>query len=397
MPVLPIRKPATETESKAVAANQKAIDALPLDSGTWRVAGVPGLYLRCRAKSRSFFIQRRVRGALIKETLGTLTMKEAKEASMKAWGKLEPKPSPHQVVTLGMVIDRYLEEKQLADETKKNYRKNADSHLREWKDRSMREVGEDREGIRWLVRMTTKQHGRATANQVIRLLSSVYRWQRKVDASLPESPTTAVEVHRIPARDWAFSPPELQKWWHSTVKSKDGKLTEFGVSTLGPIKRAWWIAALLTGARKGSLEALKWADLDFEKKVIHFRVTKGDRPYKVPMSDTLAALIGQYRESDEVPPSPWVFPSTVRDGQHIVGVKNTKEGVQPAHRLRHSFRTTLAELGAPPDQARLLMGHSMGGDVSRGYITAPLVVESLRPWVNAVAEHYLKIIPGIVK
>jgi len=37
------------------------------------------------------------------------------------------------------------------------------------------------------------------------------------------------------------------------------------------------------------------------------------------------------------------------------------------------------------------MGHSMGGDVSRGYITAPLVVESLRPIVNAVAAHYVKI------
>jgi hypothetical protein len=34
----------------------------------------------------------------------------------------------------------------------------------------------------------------------------------------------------------------------------------------------------------------------------------------------------------------------------------------------------------------------MGGDVSRGYITAPLVIESLRPIVNAVADRYLKIL-----
>lgn len=36
------------------------------------------------------------------------------------------------------------------------------------------------------------------------------------------------------------------------------------------------------------------------------------------------------------------------------------------------------------------MGHSMGGIVSRGYITSPLVLESLRP--NAVAERYVKIL-----
>jgi hypothetical protein len=39
----------------------------------------------------------------------------------------------------------------------------------------------------------------------------------------------------------------------------------------------------------------------------------------------------------------------------------------------------------------MLVGHSMGGDVSRDYITAPLIIESLRPIVNAVAEQYVKI------
>jgi hypothetical protein len=40
----------------------------------------------------------------------------------------------------------------------------------------------------------------------------------------------------------------------------------------------------------------------------------------------------------------------------------------------------------------MLMGHSMGGDVSRGYITSELVVESLRPIANSVAEKYGKIL-----
>jgi integrase len=170
------------------------------------------------------------------------------------------------------------------------------------------------------------------------------------------------------------------------------KTLDRGVSTLGPIKRMWWLTALLTGARKGSIEALKWVDADLDKRVIVFRVTKGNRPYAVPIADKLAKLLARYRDSGKVPPSEWIFPSTVLEGKHIVGVKNTHEGVGPAHRLRHTFRTTLAELGASADQARLLMGHSAGGDVSRGYITAPLLIESLRPISNAVAEHYSKII-----
>ena len=208
---------------------------------------------------------------------------------------------------------------------------------------------------------------------------------------MPEPPTTAVEVEPIPARDWAYAAEELQTWWYSR-EEKDGKTLELGVKTLGPIKRMWWITALFTGARKGSIEALKWTDLDLEKKTIHFRVTKGDRPYIVPMSDKLAEFLVQYQGGGEVPPSEWVFPSNVKEGNHIVGVKNDKEGAGPAHRLRHTFRTALAQLGASDDQARMLMGHSMGGDISRGYITAPLLVESLRPVINAIAEHYLKIV-----
>ena len=150
-----------------------------------------------------------------------------------------------------------------------------------------------------------------------------------------------------------------------------------------------------TGARKGSIEALMWTDLDLVKKVIRFRVTKGGRPYSIPMADRLAVLLTEYRKSPDVPPSNWLFPSNVIQGAHLVDVKNPNEGVGPAHRLRHTFRTTLAELGASPDQARMLMGHSMGGDVSRGYISAPLVVESLRCITNAVVAQYLEILKDL--
>ena len=70
MKVLAIRKPEAAAPTKVVEANQKAVDALPLNSGTCRVYGVRGLYLRCRARAKSFFIQRRVKGTLVKETLG---------------------------------------------------------------------------------------------------------------------------------------------------------------------------------------------------------------------------------------------------------------------------------------------------------------------------------------
>ena len=112
----------------------------------------------------------------------------------------------------------------------------------------------------------------------------------------------------------------------------------------------------------------------------------------MPMSDALRAILKAYKNCNSVPPSDWVFPSPTRAEGHLVDVKNIKEGVSAKYHLRHTFRTTLTALGITGDQIRLLMGHSLGGDVSSGYISAPLLVESLRPAVNALAAQYLKIL-----
>jgi integrase len=387
---------ATDAESsKVVDANQKAIDALPFDSGTWRVEGVPGLYLRCRAKTKSFFLQRRVRSVLVKETLGPQSMKQARAAAMATWSGMKPKPAGD-AVTLAAALDLYLQDKQLAEKTRANYKYNAERYLKTWTGRSLQNIGEDRAGVRALQRDITKKHGAATSNQVVRLISAVYRWARKQDTTLPEAPTTAVEVARIPARNWALSSEQLKAWWYCSSEVK-GEVVEHGVNTLLPIKRMWWLTALLTGARAGSIEALRWVNVDFDKKTILFDVTKGSRPYLVPMSDVLAVLLSGYRDGGAVPPSEWVFPSHTKAGCHLAAVKNIREGVRAPHSMRHTFRTTLAQLGAAGDQSRMLMGHSMRGDVSRDYITSALVIESLRPITNAVSEQYVTIIPAILE
>ena len=411
MTVVPMRKAETgeadtseHVEGKApvkrVAANQKALDALPLNSGMWRVEGIPGLYVRCRATSRSFIQQRRVDGLLVKEVLGPLTMKRAKEKAMDRWNAIKP-ASGDEDVQLGAAVEAYVRHRvsmnKMAPSTEKLARYNREHYLNTWKHRTLDEIGRDRAGIAALHARLTEKHGAAKCNQVVRLLAAVYRWHRdRIHTDLPDWPRKVAEIHDIPPRDWAYSEAELKAWWYATVTAKDGTITHKGVGTLGTVKRMWWLSALFTGARKGSIEAMKWSDADLEKKTIRFRVTKGNRPYAVPISDTLAQLLSEYRKRDDVPPSDWVFPSNVIDGAHLKDVKNPNEGVGPAHRLRHTFRTTLAQLGAAPDQARMLMGHSLGGDVSRGYISAPLVVESLRSVTNAVTDFYVGIIPDFV-
>jgi len=375
-PAVPPVSPAAAR--KLVPANQQAIDALPLNSGTWRVQGVPGLYVRCRATSKSFLLQRRVRGVLVKRTLGPMPLKAARTEALKLWHQLRPTPTGGKK-TLEQALAEYFEQRPLSAKTRAIYQYNAERYLSDWKARPLEQIGQDRAGVRALYHRLVERHGLATASQVIRMLSAVYRYARKVDPELPECPTVAVTLAPIKPRDWALSEEELRAWWQA-------------VQRLNPIKRTWWLVCLLTGARQASIEALAWGDIDFNRKTIRFRVTKGDRPYVAPAADRLIALLEEYRRNPETPPSEWVFPSPRDPRQHLVKVRDEKRGVASAHHLRHTFRTVLAELGATPDQARLLMGHSLGGDVSRGYITAPLLVESLRPVANAVAERYAAIL-----
>ena len=376
-------------QTKQVPANQKAVDAIPLNSGEWRVDEIPGLYVRARAHTRSFVLQRRVDGELVKKVLGPMPLKQARTAAMKEWGQLKPLPAGGRK-TLEQAFREFMQDGgkrgKLAETTRTLHEYNFDRYLSAWKHRALEDIGKDAECGRRLYRRLKEKHGNATAYQVIRLLSAVYNHARRVNRSLPECPTGAVTLAPIKKRDWALSPQELAKWWRAVEPGQHGQEIVLGVSTLGVIKRMWWLTALLTGASAASVEGLEWRDVDLTKRTILFRTAKGDRPYLIPMSDRLADLLTKYRDSGEVSPSRWVFPSPVKDDSHLVGVRNDKEGVVSAHHMRHTFRTVLAQVGASPDQARLLMGHSLGGDVSRNYITASLVVESLRPITNAASE-----------
>jgi integrase len=130
--------------------------------------------------------------------------------------------------------------------------------------------------------------------------------------------------------------------------------------------------------------------VDFERALIRFSTAKAGRTYSVPACARLIEQLRTWREQC-APDGEWVFESPQKPGHHIIAARDDKRGVVSAHHLRHSYRTSLAALGCPPDSARLLLGHSLSGDVSRNYITADLVTESLRPWAEAVAERYAEV------
>ena len=374
-----VRMPAARKAKKAVPAKQAAIDSLPYRSGDWVVQGVPGLVVRCGARTKVFRVVRRIGGRQVKRVLGELSLAEARRAAMQVWRDLKPKPAgAAPIPTLREALESYLREKELAPRTAEDYRYTLEKYMPDLLDRRLDVLALDRAWMRARIAALAKQHGAATAALTLRVYRAVHNWARKIHPDLAESPTTACVTPRVRPRDWALADADLRRMGEAMQR-------------LSPVKRAWWMVTLLTGARASSVTSLKWEDIDLEKKMVRFRVVKGDRPYAIPLADRLADHLREYREKDWLPNrSGWVFPSPLNPDRPLYRqVKN--RGMPPAHALRHTMRTRLAEAGATPDLARIVLGHSLSQDVSQRYITPHLLVEAVRPLVNPVAERYAEV------
>ncbi len=366
-------------KKKTIRCRQADIDAVPFGSGDWSVEDVPGLILRAGAHSKTWRIQRRVGKRLARKVLGEMSAAEARRAAMKAWASLKPAP-PGGRLTLAEAWQAYLSEKDLAGKTRAIYKENFQRYLEPWGGRTLEAIGEDRAGLRRHFIAIAREHGAAVASQTLRCLLAVYNYQRLANPNLPDLPGGIVSLPAVRPRDWALDDNELRAWWTGVQRLRS------------PVKRTFWATMLLTGARRDSVRLLRWQDVDFERKTLRFSTAKAGRTYSIPMSGRLARLLERWR--GECPPGcEWVFESPKRPGQPLsIQVRNDKQGICSAHHLRHTARTKLAELGATPDLARIALGHSMTGDVSRGYITPGLLIEAARPLFERLAERYAEIL-----
>jgi integrase len=324
-------------------------------------------------------VVRRIGGRQVKRVLGELSLAEARRAAMQVWRDLKPKPAgAAPIPTLREALESYLRVKELAPGTAEDYRYTLAKYMPDLLDRRLDVLALDRAGMRARIAALAKQHGAATAALTLRVYRAVHNWARKIHPDLAESPTTACVTPRVRPRDWALSDEDLRRMGEA-------------MRHLSPVKRAWWLTVLLTGARAGSVTNLKWEDVDLDKKVVRFRVVKGNRPYAVPLAERLAEYLREYRERDWLPNrAGWLFPSPANPERPLwAQVRNA--GMPPAHALRHTMRTRLAEVGTPPDLARVLLGHALTRDVSERYLTRSLLLEAARPYLDHVTAIYCRV------
>lgn len=148
--------------------------------------------------------------------------------------------------------------------------------------------------------------------------------------------------------------------------------------------------ALCTGARRGELLALKWRDVDFERRRLYLMETKTDKPRAAHLIDQALDSLKAYAEA--VDRKTYVFESKAgnplnisRTWQRIlIGAKLEDFHF---HDLRHSAASFLAMNGVPTVQIADILGHKTLAMVGR---YAHLSEDSNRQALEAMADKFLK-------
>jgi integrase len=275
--------------------------------------------------------------------------------------------------------------KPLAATTQVEYRRIVETALGAFLDRPLADFGDDpRELVRHFNKVSERTPGEA--NSQMRVLRAIWTRAHKVMPGKVPAPPAIWDMNEVAPRDAGYVTREVAGLWREIQQLPNA------------ISRKGAIALLLLGLREGALLNMQFDHIDAESRTLLIPKTKG-KTLVLPVSEYVCALLlEKLPENLAAPDNPHVFPSlrgprssTIVTASEItpwahVDKLNFKGLTPPAayvkqrgaaarvhpHVFRHTYRTLATSSGASEVAIRLLMGHSLQGDVSFDYLTADL-------------------------
>jgi integrase len=126
------------------------------------------------------------------------------------------------------------------------------------------------------------------------------------------------------------------------------------------------LTAINTGLRRGELFSLRWADIDFDSKVLTVRAAaaKSQRSRRVPLNVEAFEVLEKWHQGQNPKLTDLVFPGD--EGQRLTNINISWRNLRKAaklvgfrfHDLRHHFASRLVQRGVDLNTVRELMGHA---------------------------------------
>lgn len=267
---------------------------------------------------RSFYVVKRMGRSMVWLKLGTfpdMTCEQARSEASKALGEFAKGQNPAEVkravkaeMTFGEAFEIYLDRKRkrdgspISDKTKRDYKDLLRLYLDGIKQKKLSAI--ERNEIKSIHSRTTKKSA-AQADRVLTVVSAVYGFMLAQELYAGDNPATRIQKNPAPSRDRFLQPDELGPFFKA--------LSEF----TSAVMRDFFLLALLTGARRSNVSAMRWVDVDLVAGVWRIAKTKNGTPQTVTLSPE-AVVVLEARKDARVG---FVFPGDGK-AKHIVEPKN---------------------------------------------------------------------------
>ena len=367
---------------------KEKLNALPLPGAgqraTYHDTKTTGLQLRVTAAgTKTYSVYRRIKaGQPERITLGkfpAMTVEQARKSAASLNAEIESGSSPAAVkrtlkveLTFAQALEQYLPNKRkrdgshLADKTKSDYMDLMRLYLGNIKDKKLSEIV--RTEIKAIHIKATKKSA-AQADRTLAVVSAVFSYMQGLELFTGVNPAARIQKNPAPSRDRFLQADELTPFFKALSESTN------------EIMRDFFLLALLTGARRANVSAMRWADIDLVAGVWRIAKTKNGTPQTVTLSPEAVAVLDA-RRNDGV----YVFPGDGVTG-HIVEPKKawaTLLKTAGIENLRiHDLRRTLGSWQARTGASLPIIGKSLNHKTHQATaIYARLDLDPVRQSVN---------------
>jgi integrase len=223
------------------------------------------------------------------------------------------------------------------------------------------------------------KNGQYAANRCLELVRGVFNKAEKLIGWKGENPARGIEPFKEQQRDRFLQADELPRFF----RSLNQEVEPFG---------DFFTLSLLTGARRGNLLAMAWADIDMDRRLWRIPETKSGKPVFIPLVAAAVEILEDRRPGCNG--SPWVFPSRSKSG-HLEVVKSAwsrilkRAGLSDLrpHDLRRSLGSWMTIQGASLPIVGKALGH-LGTSATEVY--ARLSVDPVRQAIDVATTAMLE-------
>jgi|GEM_PF-1449608 len=294
-----------------------------------------------------------------------------------------------QEITLGELWKLYLA--QHAKPHKRSWKNDLgrwNTHLAVWSSRRVNEI--TRAEVSKLLSKITASGRAGAANRVRALLHHMYSWAAKERGLEVDNPVRDTKRNREKPKSRYLAADELARFWAVVEADHDHDTRDFCK------------LLLLTGVRRGSLEAAEWSEFNLRDRLwrIPGKHTKAGRPLEVPLAPAAVEAL-EDRKARHADGETYLFPAVtperkgrrgpIRDGWVRVTTAAKLDDLTP-HDLRRTWATYAMQAAVPLEVVASVLGHTPVGGVTSVY--AKIGPDVKRRGVDRVAELILRTANG---